>query len=74
LSEKLAGAADEREALCVFIGARTLADKDKLGFGIAVGEDDVFASLMELATFAVAKVFADFEERVVGDSVHRVEE
>ena len=66
LCEQLPGAADERDALRVLIGARTFADEDQRRFGIADAEDDLVAALMQAAAAAVADVFDDFEKRIVG--------
>ena len=59
LRQQLARAADERQALLVFVVARRFADEDELGVGIARAEDDVGALRSELAALAVADFGAD---------------
>jgi hypothetical protein len=44
LREQLTGAADERLALHVFVGARRLADEHQVRVGIADAEDDLRAA------------------------------
>ena len=39
LVEQLPGAADERQALAVLLGARRLADEHQVGVGVAGAED-----------------------------------
>ena len=73
--EQLAGAADERFALRIFVGARTFAHEHQLRPRIAHSKDDLFAPLfVQFATRAVAEVFADQLERRdrVGNSVLRL--
>src|ERR1700722_6907768 len=74
LRQKLSGAADEREALHVFIVTWAFADKDELGFGIAVAEDDFVSSFVELAASAFAEIGSNLEQIVVGNFVKRFEQ
>jgi hypothetical protein len=74
LVQKFSGAADKGQPLRVFIGAGTFANENELGFGMAVGEDDVFSRFVEFAAGAVAEVLADFKERVAGDFVDGVKQ
>ena len=46
---KLAGAADERQALRILVGARPFADTDELRLRIAGAEDEIRAAFAELA-------------------------
>src|SRR5262245_11261842 len=55
LRQQLAGASDEGLALCVFVGARALADDDELGAWAARAEDDRVALLAQLAAAATLK-------------------
>src|SRR5437773_9504556 len=58
--EELTGAADERDALDVFVMARRLADKHEVGRRIAHSEHDLLPpEAVQLAARAVAKVGAD---------------
>ena len=58
--EQLSGAADERFALLVFVGARRFADEHQLGMRIAHAEDNLLAPLLgQAAAGAVADIFAD---------------
>jgi len=74
LREKFAGAADERKALGVFIGAGALADENELGFRAAVAEDDFVSRAVQLAAGAFAKVVADLEQRFSRELVCGVEQ
>lgn len=67
LREKFSGAADEGKALHVFVVAGTFANENKLGFGIAVGENDVGPRFVKLAACAIAEIFANLEERIAFD-------
>src|SRR5207245_690556 len=73
LREELSGAPDKGKALGIFIRARSLSDKNKLGFGISVAENDGVAMLMKLAARTFAQVLANPKERVVHDFVGRIE-
>src|SRR5215813_520284 len=53
LREQLTRAADERQPLRVFVGARALADHDEPRRRVAGAEDDVGATLAQLALTAV---------------------
>ena len=44
LRQQLPGAADERNALLIFVGARRFADEHQIGVGIADAEDDLLPS------------------------------
>ena len=69
LGEQLAGAADERLALDVFVGARRLADEHQIGARVADAVDDLLPPLrVQLAADAVAEVVADRDQRRGGDS------
>ena len=57
--EKLAGLADEGNALRVFVSAGAFAYEQEAGVGRAVGKDDFVAAFVEGATGAVADVIAD---------------
>ena len=60
LGEQLAGAADERLALDVFVGARRLAHEHQIRARVADAVDDLLPPLrVQLAADAVAEVFAD---------------
>ncbi len=57
LRQQLAGAADERDALHVLVGARRLADEHQVRVGIADAEHDLLApERVQLAARAVADV------------------
>jgi hypothetical protein len=60
LREKFTGAADEGEALKIFIMAGAFADKDEFGFRTAVAEDNFVAGLVKFAAGAFAEVGANF--------------
>ncbi len=60
LGEKLAGTADEGQALHIFIGAGAFTNEDQSGLGATVAENELVAALMQLAAGAVADVFANF--------------
>ncbi len=60
LREQLASAADEGQALLIFIGTRTFANEDERRSFVAGAKDDFVAGLAEAAAFAIADVFADF--------------
>ena len=66
LREQLAGAADEREALLVLIGARAFADEHQLGLLVAGSEDDLVAAFVQAAALAIADVLENFEQRIAG--------
>src|SRR5205823_10323302 len=68
LRQQLAGAADERDALDVFVAARRLADEHEVGVGIADAEHDLLASLsVQLAPAAAGSdVRADGREDFAG--------
>src|SRR5208282_4441323 len=70
---EFAGPADERQPLVIFVGARPLADKHELGLGTAIAKNYFVAALVQLATRAIADVFADLQQRVVFDFVHTLE-
>jgi hypothetical protein len=53
LREKLAGAADERDALRVFVGSGAFAYENQAGFGISYAEDDFRALFAEAAAAAI---------------------
>ena len=57
--EQLAGAADERQALRVLIGARTFADEHQPRVRVAVAEDNGVAALVKRAARARAHVVAN---------------
>ena len=59
LGEKLAGAADERQALLVFVVAGSFTDEYQFGIGIAGAKNDVRARWSELAALAVADFSAN---------------
>ncbi len=61
--EQLSGAAHKGLALRVFVRARTLAHEHDARVRIAHAEDDVGASLAQLAAGAVANVFANHAQR-----------
>ena len=69
LRQKFSGAADEGEALHVFIVAGAFADKNQFGFGIAVAEDDFVACFVKFAARAFAEIGANLEKRVAGNFV-----
>ena len=69
LREQFSGAADERQALDIFIVARAFADENEFRRGAARAEYDVGALLAELAAFAVADVGANAFESVAGDAL-----
>src|SRR5262245_33028526 len=67
LRQQLAGAADERLALDVFVAARRLADEHQVGVRIADTEHDLRASEpMQLAPRAIADVRANSRQRLGG--------
>src|SRR5262249_49356820 len=66
LREQLSGAADERDALRVFIGAGAFADEHQRRFLVADAEDDFVAAFVQAAAAAIADVLYDLEQRVVG--------
>ena len=69
LGEEFAGAADEGEALDVFVVAGAFADEDEVGFRVAVAEDDFVAGFVEFAAGAFAEVGADDFEGVTLDAI-----
>ena len=56
------GAADERQALAVLLGARRLADEHQVGVGVAGAEDDLRARLGERAARAVRRLAVERDE------------
>ena len=69
LRQQFSGAADERQALHVFIVAGAFADKNQLGVGIAVAKNDGVSCVVEFAARAFAEIGANLEQRVVGNFV-----
>jgi hypothetical protein len=59
LGEELPGAAHERLALGVLIGARRLAHEDQAGRGVSDSEDDLGAPGVQLAAGALAQFYSD---------------
>jgi hypothetical protein len=56
LREQLARTADERDALRIFVRARTFAHEDQLGLLVAHAEDDLVALFVQAAATAIADV------------------
>jgi hypothetical protein len=65
LRQQLAGTADERKTLLVFIGARSFADKHEWRLLIAGSEDNRIAPFAEPAAAAIADIEPDLIERVI---------
>ena len=65
LREQLPGAADEREALRIFIGARAFADEHQPRLFVARSEDDLVAALVQAAAFAIADVGEDLKQVIL---------
>src|SRR5882757_6319277 len=63
IGQQLAGAADERLATRIFVGAGRLADEHELCVRIADPEDQVLAKRRELASSAIADELAQIFER-----------
>ena len=61
--EQLAGAAYERQALRILVGAGTFANKHEAGAGRAIGKDQFVAPGVESAASAVADFFAENLQR-----------
>jgi len=70
LREQFSCSPDERQSLSVFIGAGAFANKNQLGFGISIAEDNFVARAVELAARALAEVFASLEQRVARNLIH----
>src|SRR5205823_2767891 len=66
LGQQLAGAADERFALAIFLLSRAFADEHELRLGLADAEHDLRASRAELAAATIADLVADRAQRVLG--------
>jgi hypothetical protein len=64
LRQQLTGAANEWNALLIFVGTWRFADKHKFGIDVAGAKDNVCARRGQLAALAVSDVFADDGERV----------
>ena len=65
LREQLSGAADERKALLIFIGAGAFADEHQPGLLVARSEDDLVARLVQPAARAIADVGEDLQQGIL---------
>jgi len=63
LREKFSSAADERQALRIFVCPRAFTDEHELGFGVAVAKNDLGARAVQLATGAFAEIVTDLKKR-----------
>ena len=67
LREKFSGATDKRQSLRIFIRAWAFAHKNELCFSASIAEHNFVACLVQLAARALAKIFADFQQRFACD-------
>ena len=65
LGEQLSGAAHERDALGVFVGAGAFAHEDQRRVLVAHSEDQFVAPLVQAAAAAIADIVEDLRQRVV---------
>ena len=73
LRQQLAGAADERDALDVFVRAGRLADEHQIGVGVADAEHDLLpAERVQLAARAVADILANCCKSLAGRPRERI--
>src|SRR5581483_7018917 len=65
LRQELAGAADERNALRVFIATRPFADEDERRFFVAYSKHELGAAFVQPAAAAVAHIGEDLQKRII---------
>ena len=74
MREKLPSTANKRQTLRVLICARTFPNKNQLGLGISIAENNGVPVFMKLSASAFAQVLANPQERVALDFFSGIEE